>query len=834
MNIVSTLTLRHIKTHKKRSILTVLAIIVSVAMVTAVFTSAISFVKYFQNASMANDGNWHAKFYDDDYELHKAYFATDENIEEFSVRTNNGFVSFGDETLPQRSSVFSGDEKWFSMRNITVSEGRLPQNSHELLLTSLVIEDYGLEVEIGDKITLPLSVYDKETEETNTVNTEYEIVGITNSRVSATDYDAIFSGIDSEALKNSIETIVLARYNRLDNSIWDKMEATSESTGLEQYSYHTDLFMYSGIAKNNSVLISLGTFAGILLLIIAVVSVFMIYDSFAVSYQERARYLGMLASVGATKKQKRFSIYFEGFILGLIGIPLGIISGIGGIAVTFMCIQDAFMKTLSVDTGARLRVYVNWIVIAGSVLASALTIFVSSYIPAKKASKSTPIEAIKRQGTVKVKNPKRLRVSKLTSKIFGYEGALAVKNFKRNGKRSRNIVFALFLSVVVFLTAANFSSMFADTLNVSLTETVDALILADLEKSDELQKAVAQNKDVDRFYLTATKGIKLESSVFKDGEESKIMSDNKNALIVFLDNASFDKHLKRIGEDTEKYHVKSKPLAVLQNVSYQKKDGKSFTAEPVKDIEGSEVKAGIQITTDENENPIYRDISLNIGKQTTEQWDEKSFGYQYTQYPILYLSMDFAEQYLTDEQTSGERAQANIFAENAKTVCKEITDSLEAQGIDASSVTTSSSAESMNNLLKIARVFIYGFITLISIISIMNIINTISNSMNERRREFAMIRSVGMTPKNFRKMIYFEAFRYGAKALIFALPVGELIHFALYKALSGSFDFGFKLNFLSCIVAIAAVFAVIGISLLYSLDKIRGDNIIETLKTDID
>lgn len=834
MNIVSTLTLRHIKTHKKRSILTVLAIIVSVAMVTAVFTSAISFVKFFQNTSIANDGNWHAKFYDDDYELHKAYFATDENIEEFSVRTNNGTVSFGDDKIPKVSTVFSGDEKWFSMRNITVSEGRLPQNSRELLLTASVIEDYVLDVKIGDKITLPRSVYDKETDKTNIVNTEYEIVGITNSRVSATDYDAIFSGMDSEALKNSLETIVLTRYDCLDNSIWDKMEATSKSTGLKQYSYHMDLFMYSGVLKNNSMLISLGTFAGILLFIIAVVSVFMIYDSFAVSYQERSRYLGMLASVGATKKQKRFSIYFEGFILGLIGIPLGIVSGIGGITVTFMCIQEAFMKTVNVDMGTTLRVYVNWIVIVGSVLASALTIFISSYIPAKKASKTTPIEAIRRNGTVKVKNPKRLKVSKLTSKIFGYEGALAVKNFKRNGKRSRNIVFALFLSVVVFLTAANFSSMFADTLNFSLTETVDALIFTDLENADELQKAVAEHKEVKSFYMTAMQDIKLDSSAFKDGEESKITSDNKNVILVFLDNASFDRYLKKLGEDTEKYHNKNKPSAVLQNVSYQRKDGKRFTAEPIKDIEGTEVKAGIQIGTDENENPIFRDISLNIGKQITEQWDETSFGYQYTQFPILYMSMDFAEQYLTDDRTSGQQAYANIFTENAKTVCGEITDSLEAQGIYTSAVTTSASAESMGNLLKIARVFIYGFITLISIISIMNIINTISNSMNERRREFAMIRSVGMTPKSFRKMIYLEAFRYGAKALIFALPVGELIHFALYKALAGSFDFGFKLNFLSCAVAIAAVFAVIGISLLYSLDKIRGDNIIETLKTDID
>ena len=86
MNIITTLTLRHIKTHKKRSILTVLAIIVSVAMVTAVFTSSISFIKYFQNVTLAIDGNWYGQFNDTNYIQNKQIFAADENIEEFSAR----------------------------------------------------------------------------------------------------------------------------------------------------------------------------------------------------------------------------------------------------------------------------------------------------------------------------------------------------------------------------------------------------------------------------------------------------------------------------------------------------------------------------------------------------------------------------------------------------------------------------------------------------------------------------------------------------------------------------------------------------------------------------
>ena len=104
--------------------------------------------------------------------------------------------------------------------------------------------------------------------------------------------------------------------------------------------------MYSGVQMNSEITRALYGFMAIILLIIVFASVFMIYDSFAVSYQQRARYLGMLASVGATRVQKRGSVYFEGFILGCIGIPIGILCGIGGIAVTLRALSDSFMKPL--------------------------------------------------------------------------------------------------------------------------------------------------------------------------------------------------------------------------------------------------------------------------------------------------------------------------------------------------------------------------------------------------------------------------------------------------------------------------------------------------------
>lgn len=835
MNIVNTLTLRHIKTHKKRTILTIVAIIVSVAMVTAVFTSAISFIKYFQNSTLEVDGNWHVQFTDDDYSLHKSLFATDVNIDEFAARAMCGTTTFGldNDLSPYTSTVFCAEKNWFGMRNVTVSKGRLPENSHELLLTTRAIKEFDLNVSVGDKITVPVSVVDEEKAESVTVNREYEIVGISDSFVSATDSYGVFSGLDSEALKESQGTIVIARYDKLDNSIYDKITETKNTIGFSGYKVNSELFTFSLIRDGNGMIVSLGLFAGILLLIIAVVSVFMIYDSFAVSYQERAKYLGMLASVGATKKQKRMSIYFEGLILGLISVPFGIISGIGGIAVTFRCIEDAFLSTVTYGTGS-LKVYVNRFVILGTVIASAITIFISMYIPARKASKTTAIDAIRQANTVKVKKPKKLRVSRLTGKIFGYEGTLAVKNFKRNGRRSRNIVFALALSVVVFLTVTNFSAMLNDILKTSLTLTPDIMISGDYKDQDAIVDAVSENKKIERYFYSTTAYANIDRAYFeKIGED-----EESGVLLVFLDNTSFDGYLRQLGERPENYHGETPTAIVLNSILKVEGNKKKVREEPLKNLKGQKITLSLPTPSEEGEEqsaePSSIKAEITVGIQTTKQWNEEKFTLNNSALPLIILSEDYADSVM-GETKNGAYTEVSIMCDDFEAVKTELINSIKEKDSEIGFFieTPGAGYDQMNNLFTIAKVFIYGFITLISIISVLNIINTISNSMNERRREFAMLRSVGMTPKSFKRMIYFEAGRYGAKALLFSIPVGVLIHFAMYKALSGTMDFGFIIHPLSYVLAVIAVFVIIGTALLYSIDKIRDDNIIETLKTDI-
>lgn len=830
MNIVNTLTLRHIKTHKKRSILTIMAIIVSVAMVTAVFTSAFSFVNYFKNISAAIDGTWHSCIATDELESTKGALDTDD-IERYGVDAYFGSANIDDDKKSYEMEIYAVDENYLDMRNVKISEGRMPKATNEILVHKGFMDKYDLNWKIGDKVTLNTL--------TNSDDSllEYTVVGITESNVAETDWVNAFVYATDDYIKGYPQNLfVYVQFSKMDKEIYPKTEELAEKldTVTEEgvhrdYRYNYDYLVYSGCGEDDVTIKTLFGFCAIILVIIAVVSIFMIYDSFAVSYQERARYLGMLASVGATKKQKRNSIYFEGFILGLIGIPLGIIAGIGGIWVTFKAISDVWVSTLGVEYDGALTVYVNWVVVLGTVIASALTIFVSSYIPALKASKTTAIDAIRQTNTVKVKNSKRLKTSKLSAKLFGFEGTMAIKNYKRNGRRSRTIVFALFMSVVVFLSVSNFSMMFSDVMKGEFVETSDLSITVPCSDYEELEKALKSNSNIDEYFSACSVYSDIDKKYIKDEYQS-----NNNAtqlMLIFVNDETIDSYAKQLGVDNSKFHDKKNPSGILHNKMVSRIDDAKSNINPFIDLEGKDIECKIATWNTEKGDNDYTNTKINIGVQTEKDYNNSKFYYQNMHLPMLMLSVDIADVVLPN---MSEGYTAEIVSDNTELVEEQIWSVLEEKNVEGQSYNASAQMKSMNNILTITKVFIYGFITLITMISIMNIINTISNSMNERRREFAMIRSVGMTPKSFKKMIYFESLRYGVISLMWALPISALIHFGMYKYLAGSFDYGFKMHPMVYIIAVVAVFLIIGIALLYSITKIKDDNIIETLKHDID
>ena len=832
MNIVNTLTLRHIKSHKRRSVLTVLSIIVSVAMVTAVFTSIFSFIKFMQDSTKAYDGNWHAQLWYEELPEESA-LQNDEFDYYLGANVMNFRYDKDKDIAKATAEVDAVTEEAVNMRNIHILEGAFPQQDGEILLTKDYIDKNKLNWKVGDKVSLYCLDYATEKEGYK----EYTICGIAEGNVSFFDHrDGATAFTDS--VKNSgLNCYATLSYHKLNNSVYEKTRALESKTGGHDVKYNVDLLDYSGVMEKNTTLKAIGGFAAVILAVIVFASVIMIYDSFAVSYQERERYLGMLASVGATKKQKRSSIYFEGFILGCIGIVLGIIAGFIGMAITFKSIEGAFLSTLAVAIKGTLKLHFSPYIILGTVLISALTIFISCYIPARRASKTTPIAAIKGTNTVKVKKAKKLRVSKLTRKLYGYEGELAVKNFKRNGRRSRNIVFALVMSVVLFLTVTNFSQMFTTLVkNSAGEESADFIVYTENEYKDKV-KDYFENADIENYigYIT-TEATLINTELFtEDAKRAFSLSEGEDITDLFLfvmDNANFDAYLKSIGEKPEAYHDKTNPRALIFNRVIDTTGSKPKECKAFKD-EAKSKTLNCLVNKYNEETGLFddrHDFSVTVGAMTDKEFESSLFQPIYVSEPALILSEDMVSLLPLE----GRMFCFGIFTKDYKTAMTAADEYFENEGIAYSIEDSTSQMQAANAVLKIVKVFIYGFITLLTLIAIINIINSISNAMNERKTEFAMLKSVGMTPKGFKKMIYVESIRYGVKSLLWSLPISAALHYLMYYALSTSEGtvMDFSLNPQFYLAAIIAVFVIILLSLLYSADKIKDDNIIENLKQD--
>lgn len=859
MKIINKLTLRHLWASKKRTVITLFGIIISVAMVTAVFTSVESLMNTLGEITAAYDGAWHAQYSQlTGKDVQTLTKQKNVKVVGLSMSVGNLRSKADDDSSKSQTDVLAGNRNYFSVLGIQATSGRLPSTAGELLVSKSFITRNNLDWAVGDTVTLPFTPYQNlntaDSVEMQEESRTYTICGITETDNQQTGIYSAFCGLDDTVTDATGTYLAYVQFSPLGSTTTQDIESAAKALYgasatdddayfTSPYCTHTDYLMYCGVTKNTEVTTALIGFVAVILLIIVFASVFMIYDSFAVSYQQRARYLGMLASVGATRIQRRGSVYFEGFILGCIGIPLGILCGIGGIAVTLRALSDSFMKTVvSGNSSVRLHAVVNWKVIVFSVIVSALTIFISAWIPAHRASKVTPIEALRQTNTVKVKKAKKLKTSRLRQKLFGFEDVLAVKNYKRNGKRSRTVVFALAVSVILFLSTANFTGMLTtavnseyDSMNFDVYESIfNAEGPLTANQVEKINKTVSEIPGIQNIRICTDNEMTVDGLDSQLSAEYKAQMTDNSITVLGVDNDTFAAVAKEAGIDPAACQDEKTPTGILINrvtLSTEEKQRQAIC--PLQGSQVGKTYTGTMSGWDSQGNDVTPSYTVKVAAQINK--DAECLHASYFR-PTLVVPMHSYLVNFPDVLAQGntiDYARYYITARDHDTVYNAVSDTLdEIAGISHSGYDAAAQAQTMQALNVVVMTFGYGFITLITLISVMNIINTISSSMEERRREFAMIKSVGMTPKSFKKSIYLESIRYGVMALAWGLPVSLGLDVLMYKVLADSFDYGFTFRWYYYLAAALAVFAVIGIALLYALDKIKKDNIIETLKRD--
>lgn len=855
MNIVHKVTLKHLKKNKRRTLVTMIGVIISVAMVTAVLTLGVSFLDLMVRQHITTHGEWHVK-YDNVTPEQMEAIKQDEQTEQF-VLSSEGYALLEESANEYKPYVHFKHFNKTGLEQFPISliEGRLPENDQEIAISEDIITNAKVNYQIGETVTFDVgqrwsTENEVELKQTDSLERndsgiieelqiketkKVTIVGIierpTWEMSWAPGYTAI--GYVDEASWNGVQKIdAYITVPKLNQSVYDTTKSFAEAHGIEKVSFNTELLRFHGITANDYLRTTLYSLTAIILGVIIIGSVALIYNAFAISVSERARHLGMLSSVGATKKQKRNSVFFEGFVIGAISIPIGILAGLFGIGAVFMFINSYLEDGLGISE--KLELVVTPATILGACIISLVTIFISTYIPAQRASRISAIDAIRQTHDIKLSN-KRVKTSKLVRKIFGLEAEISLKNVKRNKKRYITTVFSLVISIVLFLSVSFFTDYLKKSLVMSQENIAyDIQIYSSQFDKEQLASlatldGVTESTIVEEIYLeTFVAKDQLPPLLKEQVEDSEYLEDDKYPYYVVLsslDENSFQTFAEQVGmniNDGEQYLS----AILIEQISHEDVSTGKIIETKVMETKVGEVIDLFAYQTEgaEIEKPDLEFLStIEIGVLT----DEIPMGVQ----PVVLGGMNLivSENTLKELPISEEDVNTYFYLNSSNPeATQSAIENLKDSSIHIFNVhEVRQRAEQMILLMSI---FTYGFITLISLIAIANIFNTISTSISLRTREFAMLRSVGMTPKGFDKMIRYESIFYGVKALGYGLPISLVVMYAIHRSIGHTFSYGFQLPWFSIALVVIMIFLIVGSAMLYSTSKIKKQNIIDGLR----
>ena len=906
MNVFNKVTLESLEKNRTRTIVTIIGIMLSAAMICASTTLVSSMRNFVLRCAIHIDGDWYGAVYDAAYKDYEDIRDSD-RVSSAAYAQVLGYakIDSANERKPYLY-VLGGDvaSGYFKTMPVHLILGTLPKDSTEIILPEHLTSNGKVNYKLGDTVTLdvgdrtldgrrlgqdtPVYTYDSETQVEimsgerleNTEPRTYTVVGI-YERPTFEDYSAPGYTALTAADTKSADQAPIHCYFKLHKpaGVYDFMKEMGY-TQEYRYAYNTKVLLYSGTAPFDSFLTAFYSLAAIIIALIVFGSVSLIYNAFSISVSERTRQFGLLSSVGATRKQLRRMVLFEALAVSIVGIPLGILVGIGGIGITLLLIGDKFFSIVRV--AIPMRLCVSWQAVVIAAVIALVTVLISAWIPSKRATRVSAVEAIRQSMDIKVSG-RPVRTSKLAYKLFGLPGVLAGKHYKRNRKKYRTTVVSLFMSIVLFVSAAAFTDymmesaegglasdqfdlIYAAESDASAAMTPDALL--ELLFSDQNVTGGTYTKkqflqgDISREYVTAMFADRF-SSFGTESEDAAPKELGISGYLYFVADAEFNRLLEKYNLKEADYYDRDKPLGIAldRNIELDRRLEKYVTLDTLQgdgcvieglyyvEIDGYYRKDSridengnkvVLYQNRDNENDIielpYEESFAKYTLRSEKTIEEAPFFVSRSTpvainmiYPYSMLESVIPEAALNQfRNTEYFLTSSNHTAsfENLATVLTE-------NGLSSRQLFDyAANAETNRNVVTIIRVFAYGFIVLISLIAVANVFNTISTNISLRRREFAMLKSVGMTQKGFRRMMNYECLLYGSKALLLGLPVSCGITYLIYRAVTTAYETSFHLPWAAIGIAVLSVFLVVFATMMYSMSKVKKDNPIDALKNE--
>ncbi|MBF7096734.1 ABC transporter permease [Alkalibacter mobilis] len=883
MKILNKVTWKNLQKNRTRTLVTIVGIILSVSLFTAITTSVFSLQSYLIEVVKEQEGD----FYGGALNITAADIQTlrdEEEIEAVSTLEHIGYALLEGIQNEDKPYLFVGamDEEFSLMMPVHLVDGILPEDSSQILLPEHLSSNGGVTMSLGDEITLDVGkrVHDGiimtqsqsflkgaealEGEETKT----YTVVGF-YERPSFEGFTA--PGYTALTVADGTGNGSFDVYLRVKPM--EGIYTFLDETGFEETVVNSNLLRFSGNSNENTLNDVLYSMVAVLSAIIMFGSISLIYNAFSISISERTKQFGLLKSIGATKKQVMGSVIFEAFILSAVGIPLGILLGITGIGLTFTFAKDIFKALWNSGTNAQLILRISPTALLLAAALGLVTVLISAAIPARKAAKISAMDAIRQTNDIKIKAGK-VKTSRITYKLFGFNGMLAAKNFKRNKRKYRATVISLFMSVVLFISASSFTSylqkstsqLFGEaTYDISYTLTPEQQI--DAGHLRELLTSVEGIRDSSYEYSEMGAGILVPKDLVEENyqklagtnwmQEIVGMTEGEMLLdmhLIFLDDDSFMRLLENNRLDAGEYMGRDEPKALVYTKGkiFDPEDSKYYTYDALE--EGYFTAKGVEIMDVEGayftgeargDQLVYRDLNeveVLLPKKDGITTRELELGYIIPELPMMATNLMGTDikviyPFSASKEILGEKEDIPInlyfHVDDHKAAYEEMTRLLKEEKLSYSRLIDHGAFQEQDRaMISVINIFSYGFIILISLIAAANVFNTISTNIHLRRREFAMLKTVGMTQKGFWNMMTYESTLYGLKGIIYGIPVAVGITYLIYISISNGMEFPFYMPVKPVVIAIGSVFLVVFASSIYAMDKIRKDNPMDALKSE--
>lgn len=769
--------------------------------------------------------------------------------------------------------------------NFRLIDGRFPENENEIMLqksskTSKYIFNLGTTLTMNGK--------------------EYKVVGYVNNV-----FDSNESNLDIGILKIASAEEKKEALNKIQSiyikDIGKRVKATAEgiSETLKEDPKNKDISM--AVNKNllrlqnanlqgyesstDNVLSTLEMMRNVLIGIVAISGIIIMYNSFNLSLVERRKQYGILKSLGIKNSSLYIMILFEALVLSVIGIVIGYLCGMLGDYLVIGYINDTLVnviKSMGVEKDLQIFLIYTTNIHAFYIVAisTTITVLLAAMIPAIKSTRISPIENIRGKDDYVV-NTKKVKTSNISKKILGVEFDLARKNMKRAKKRFRVATLSLSIAFILLFVIGTLGTQINNQIGLLEVQTnaifkngniveMDHINITD-KKDPKDKKYTEQNfQDMVKFAteeytkeLEKKDSLKVNRVILADTMRTLKQIDTKNDLIKTLSDSYLNNTFKRT-DDKARQEAKEKiAIQVVNNKNYNKQD--KYNLNNIKDNEMYLSNVSI---VEENgtlvEKPIF-DESKIIGKEieingkkikivkapvnselllTASSGTTFLTGYvnEKTLSEVMRNDKDlFGFRIFYQSDLKGDKKIEDITKKQYQLNFEKKYDFAKLQMFTEGVLTPAGVIGMIKGMITIFQLLLYGFLILVILMSVVNIFTTITINILLRSRELAILKSVGMSDKQFDKMLRGENYIACLRSIIFGIVVSLILLFLTKFVIDkGKVNIDFKfimdmlgsINYIALIISIIIVYVITFISTLFAKKSIRSQDIVEVIRRD--